>query len=182
MLYAIFFVIAEKWYPQFYRSWLDFCLPLAEYVGGLTPRAERITEKLITGGYAHRADDALHGVAIARVMLTPAIVCLIAAVIPALKNTPPAVVKCTRRGRKEMWYAIIACCCFIAMIPFHEFVFGEDFYATRYASSNYYWGNYAMIHEVSGTYLMLGATAVGILIFLTLRVTQFNIVEQPENK
>ncbi|MGI9338875.1 MAG: hypothetical protein ACR2P4_10255 [Gammaproteobacteria bacterium] len=102
LFYMLAFSIAEGLFPHFYRTWLDLCMPLAEYVGGLTPRAGLVTERLVAGGYPERADDALHGIAIARVLMIPVFVCMLAGSFFA--THPSSVfVSCTRWTHIKIW-------------------------------------------------------------------------------
>ncbi|MGI9338593.1 MAG: hypothetical protein ACR2P4_08805 [Gammaproteobacteria bacterium] len=185
LLYALAFLVAG-WvgllFPQTYQAWLDFCLPLTEYVGGLTPRAGRIAGELIAGGYPERADDALHGIAMTRVLLFPAVVLLLLLMFDVLVKTPRVAVSCTRRTHMLIWLVVFPLCLagvFLAYLT--EVAFGEDFGPTSpfVSLANYHSGNFAMVTEVLLWSLICVLTMGCVLMFWKLCRTRFNIVKQP---
>ena len=199
VLYALIFAIAGVLFPKLYQAWLDFCMPLAEYVGGLTPRADRIMGQLTENGYPERADDALHGIAIARVLMVPVFICVVAGTCFA--KYPLVHFVCTSQTRTKIRlyvYLVV----FVAIIAINsllpgffvytwEFVMDEGFdgHGSGYMSGikdllhGYHRGNLAMMLELLVMGLILFFVASVAMGFTALTHIRFTIVKQPpENK
>lgn len=187
LLYALAFSIAEPLFPQLYQAWLDLCMPMVEYVGGLSPRAERIAGNLIAGGYPERVDDAMHAIAMTRILLMPAVVCWLAMIFfaVAMSAKTPIVVSCTRRAHINTWFIILILVALsIAMgiytVNDWEFHTGENFAPIKPLQEfSGYRGNFAIFGDILQGVLSSVFFAGGISLFLMVKFTvRFNIVTQ----
>ncbi len=188
LLYGLVFAIAGSLFPQSYQAWLDFCMPLAEYVGGLTPRAAKVSGELIAGGYPERVDDALHGIAMAKVLIIPVFICTLAGCFSAVR--PPFVyVSCTRWTQIKVWlrllvfglgmsFTMAACFYYFAHLNAGEEI--GDNTVIFAAFLKYYRGNIGMmVLEVPVVFIISMFIAMGPLGAARLRLVRFTIVKQP---
>lgn len=189
--YAFIFAIAESVSPQFYRAWLDFCMPLVEYVSGLSPRAGEMTEYLIAEGYPERVDDVRHCIAMSRVLAVAMFVFMaIANVWVIASYLSPVFVSCTRGTRRQiMLFRFIGVTINIALslIPVLglEFFLGE--LKPSIVSSSEDWkysnSNIAMLLEVLILFLSSFFLAFGAQRFAIICRFRYNITtQQPGDK
>ncbi|MGI9251758.1 MAG: hypothetical protein ACR2PR_11270, partial [Pseudohongiellaceae bacterium] len=182
------YTIASGALPQLYQAWLDFCMPLAEYVGGLTPRAGRITGQLIENGYPERADDALHGIAMAKILMVPVFICMLAGWFSAA-HPSPVFVSCTRWTHIKIWLRIfigLAMAFALAML----FVWlmaikggeriGDEFRNAGFLAkqSQYHRGNFAMMADLWGLFVISMILSMGAMGLAGMRPFLFTIVTQ----
>lgn len=176
LVYALLFSLFGLSSSRFYQAWLDFCLPLTEFVGSLTPRAGRIAEELIAEGYPQRVDDAAHAIAMSRVMMFPFYVYWLTAIVAAYTDTPPSVVSCTRQMRMQIWFKafgplILSMLAFAAV----EYVLGEDAKPDGWVVGQYHSGNSAIFLDIGFVWLILNFFILGIVHLLMMRAVRFNI-------
>ena len=183
-LYMGAFAVAESWFPGLYRAWADWVLPLAEFVGSLTPRTGRITEQLISHGYPERAEFAFHAIAMSRAITLPFALSVFAAIFVFIARTQktPLVVACTRKTRTRCFLycfgmPVVA---FLCMLP-SELLMGEEFQAATYRIYNYHRGNYAILFEMIAALWVAGCLFFMVYAPVLGLRTHFHIVEkEPE--
>ncbi|MGI9337548.1 MAG: hypothetical protein ACR2P4_03450 [Gammaproteobacteria bacterium] len=190
VLYALAFAVAGSLFPQSYQAWLDFCMPLAEYVGGLIPRAGNLTENLIAGGYPERADDALHAIAITNILMVPVFICMLVAYSSIVRRPrPPFVyVSCTRWTQIKIWlhvFFIVGMFWTAAAFFYNAYAAGDDKIGATddpsiYGSAiRYHRGNMAMTMEVAAIWVMAMIVTMAPVSFERIRLARFTIVKQP---
>lgn len=188
VLYALVFIVAERLFPQSYQAWLDFCLPLTEYVGRLTPHADDIARQLTENGYAERVDDALHGIAMSKVLAVAVLVGMLAGFF-SVADLPLVYVSCTRGTHtKILLISFLGGALFVGLAMLT--VYGLEFYATENFGDaakgrgvridDYHRGNFGMLAHL----LMLWLCSVVVFVvipafFWGIFRTRFTIVQQP---
>lgn len=179
LLYALLFSLGGWLLPQTIGKWITLCVPLAEFVGGITPRAARISMQLGQNDFAGRIDAAVHGIAMARVLLLPGLVCMVAAVVVAVK-APPVTVFCTPQTRKNIWLMPMAACIIAAALFYVWELHAEETFggAPVLWFDDYHRGNFAMISEVVITFILPAAIAKAASFLLSLHSVRFNLLQQ----
>ena len=181
-LYMVAFAAAESWLPGLYRAWVNLFLPLAEFVGSLTPRAGRITGDLISHGYPERAEFALHAIAMSRVLVLPVFVSVLAAPLFYVIRAPKThlVVACTRATPTRIFLFAIGGSVITLCIIFAAEFWGEDFQPSShfFAMGNYHRSNVALAVDM-GVAAVYGFLLPNILIcFIMACKARFHIVEK----
>lgn len=182
-LYMGAFTIAESWFPGLYRAWADWVLPLAEFVGSLTPRTGRITEQLISHGYHERAEFALHAIGMSRAITLPYALSAFVAIFVfiARTNKTPLVVACTRKTRTHclLHYFGMPFVAFLCMLP-SELLMGESFYSPASVGgvTSYHQGKSAILFEMIAAFWVAGCLFFMVYAPVLGIRTHFHIVEE----
>ena len=193
ILYALALTFAEGQFPQFYRAWLDFFMPLAQFIGDLTPRADRITGQLVENGYPERVDIASHGIAMAKIFAVMVLVYILVATFFAAHRSP-VFISCTSGTRIKMRLRLLCSRVVIVMlmvscvylVEFYDSEkFGDDFeeLGAIAKSGQYHHSNLAMLKDwiafMAGLLVfMIGTWSVAIMSCVRLTIVK----QPPENK